>query len=179
MIKRIPLTALILLIFLWLGCAGPGKPDNGFFSKGMGLEQAVLCAQADLADPEAHLEFDLYFQKLIEIAQGNPQPENRRIFSQFLMWANHQGILTLRQSKAYYNRYFNITFMSLPDDYSVSASCPDKPGIVSAMTAELRQKEAGLVQACQDKESYYLAYEQYNTLLVILDAACLACAAGK
>jgi hypothetical protein len=173
------LAALILSGLVWAGCTGPVKPDNGFFSTGMSLEKAVLSAQEDLGDPAVHLQFELYFQRLLEIAQGNPNPENRRLFSQFLVWANHQGIVTLRQSQAYYNRYFNVTFMSLPDDYSVSASCPDKSGIVSAMTEELRQKEKGLVKACQDRERYYQAFEQYNTLLVILDATCLACAGRR
>ena len=162
-----------------LACAGQAKPDNALFSRGMGLEQAVSRAQEDLADTDAHPAFGMYFQRLLEIAQGNPDPENKRIFSQFLVWANQEGILTRRQSQDYYNRYFNITFMSLPDDYSVSASCPDKADMISAMGLELAQKEEGLVKACKDKESYYLAYEHYKALITVLDATCLACARGK
>jgi hypothetical protein len=170
---------LALWVFAGHGCMGPVKQESGFFRTGMGLEQAVVRAQQDLADPEAHPAFERYFNHLLEIASGDPDPENKRTFSQFLIWANHEGILTRRQSQDYYNRYFNTTFMSLPDEYSVASSCPDKAEIVSAMTAELRQKEAGLVRACQDKEAFYLAHEQYTTLLVVLEATCLACAGGR
>ena len=101
------------------------------------------------------------------------------LFSEFLLWCNSEGILTKVQSRDCYNRYFNDTFMSLPDAYNVCSSCPKKEDIMRDMEAELRQKEVGLMKACGDRDTYYSAHEQYNTILVVLEATCLACERGR
>ena len=40
---------------------------------------------------------------------------------------------------------------------------------------ELGQKEAGLLRACQDKNAYYRAADQYSSIMLLLDATCTAC----
>lgn len=166
---------MILLTTFISACVRQMKPDPTMpFHPGMGLRQAVTQAMKDLDDPERHTEFDRYFSGLVEIAENNPDITNKKIFSDFLLFANRKGILTKSMAQDYYNRYFNLTFMSLPDRYNVSSTCTNKTKILADMEAELLQKERGLLKACQDKETYYLAYDHYQTLKVVYDATCMA-----
>ena len=146
---------------------------------GIGLEKAIARTRTDLASYECQKKLDAYFQRLLEIAEGDPNLENKRLFSEFLLWCNSEGILTKVQSRNYYNRYFNDTFMSLPDEYNVCSSCPKRADIVRDMEVELRQKEQGLMRACGDRNAYYSAQEQYDTILIVLEATCLACERGR
>ena len=67
--------------------------------------------------------------------------------------------------------------MSLPDDYNVCSSCTaeTKQTIENQMENELRQKEEGLLKACRDKSAYYQASDQYNSILLLMDATCTSC----
>ena len=121
--------------------------------------------------------FDSYFGQLIDVAKRDPDMGNKRRFSEFLERAHDRGIIDKIQARSYYNRYFNTTFMSLPDDYNVCSSCTaeTKQTIENQMENELRQKEEGLLKACRDKSAYYKASDQYNSILLLLDATCTSC----
>ena len=144
---------------------------------GVDLEEALTHSREDLGHLECEALFDSYYERLIEVAKRDPDLQNRRKFSTFLEWANDEGIIDKIQARNYYNRYFNTTFMSLPDDYNVCSSCSEKSqsDLETQLEAELGQKEEGLLKACQDKDAYYIAMEQYDTILLLLDATCAAC----
>ena len=144
---------------------------------GVDLEQALAHSREDLGHLECEVLFDSYFGRLIEVAKRDPDMQNRRKFSDFLEWANDQGIIDKIQARTYYNRYFNTTFMSLPDEYNVCSSCSENSqrDLEIQLEAELGQKEEGLLKACQDKDAYYIAMDQYNSILLLLDATCAAC----
>jgi hypothetical protein len=144
---------------------------------GVDLEEALDHSRKDLGHLECETMFDSYFARLIEVAKRDPDMENKRRFSEFLEWAHDQGIIDKIQARSYYNRYFNTTFMSLPDDYNVCSSCPEETlkDIENQMEKELRQKEDGLLRACRDKSAYYKASDQYNSVLLLLDATCTSC----
>lgn len=176
----IGMIAGFLLVAFASACAQRVKPDPMMpFHAGMGLQQAVTRAMKDLEDPLHHPRFDLYFTGLVEIAENSPDVENKKVFSEFLLFANRKGILTKPMAQDYYNRYFNLTFMSLPDMYNVSSTCYEKTKILADMEAELLQKEQGLLKACRDKDTYYLAYDHYNMLRVVYDATCMASEAKR
>jgi hypothetical protein len=144
---------------------------------GVSLEQALTHSKEDLGRLECETMFDGYYMKLIEIAERDPDILNKRKFSDFLQWANEQGVIDKIQARNYYNRYFNTTFMSLPDDFNVCSSCSEKTqkDLEGQLEEELGQKEEGLLKACQDKEAYYRAADQYNSVMLLLDATCTAC----
>jgi hypothetical protein len=144
---------------------------------GVNLEEALAHSRKDLGHLECEPMFDDYFVRLIDVAKRDPDMENKRRFSEFLEWAHGRGIIDKIQARSYYNRYFNTTFMSLPDDYNVCSSCTGetKQSIEKQMGNELRQKEEGLLRACLDKSSYYIASDQYNSILLLLDATCMSC----
>ena len=144
---------------------------------GVNLEEALDHSRKDLARLECEPMFDSYFERLLDVAKRDPDIENRRRFSDFLIWANSGGIIDKIQARDYYNRYFNTTFISLPDDFNVCSSCPEgrKRDLELELQKELGQKEDGLLRACQDKPAYYAAADQYNSILLLLDATCTAC----
>jgi hypothetical protein len=141
------------------------------------LEEALDHSKKDLAHLECEILFDSYFEGLIEVAKRDPAMANKRKFSNFLEWANTEGIIDKIQARNYYNRYFNTTFMSLPDEYNVCSSCSERnqKDLEFRLEEELGQKEEGLLRACQDKNTYYLAADQYNSIMLLLDATCTAC----
>ena len=79
---------------------------------GHNLDQAMSAARFDLETGcEAH--FDDYLVRLLAIAEGDPGKENKAKFSDFLLWANEEGLLSKRQAREVYNRYFGIKYVSM------------------------------------------------------------------
>ena len=144
---------------------------------GVDLEEALAHSREDLGHLECESLFDSYYERLIDVAKRDPDIQNKRKFSDFLEWANAEGIIDKIQARNYYNRYFNTTFMALPDDYNVCSSCSEKrqKDLEIQLEEELGQKEDGLLRACRDKDAYYAAADQYNSIMLLLDATCTAC----
>ena len=110
---------------------------------GVNLEEALDHSRADLGHLECEPLFDSYFDRLIDVAKRDPDLQNKRKFSDFLQWANDEGIVDKIQARDYYNRYFNTTFMSLPDDFNVCSSCSEKrqSDLESQLEAELGRRK--------------------------------------
>ena len=142
------------------------------------LDGAVHSAKANLAAGcEAH--FDGYLDQLLEVAAGDPDPGNRQVFSEFLVWTSDSGLLSKRQAQETWNRYFNVKYVSLQGDYNNCAlTCPVRQQVLSQMEDELADKERGLLKAAQDRAGYYRADRLYQETELVLEATCRACAAG-
>ncbi|MFQ5608989.1 MAG: hypothetical protein ACE5F8_01815 [Woeseiaceae bacterium] len=143
------------------------------------LDDAMTAVKSNLrAGCKAH--FDRYYSDLLSIAEGDPKPENKRAFSEFLVWSTDQGLLSKRQAEEYYNRYFNVKFMSMKGDYNnCSHTCPNKEDVLYNMERELSDKEQGLLRVSKDNEGYYRADQLYQEVELVLEATCTACAAGR
>ncbi len=175
-----PLAALTVIVASTLvlaSCATSPPPCNGPQSKN--LNAAIDAVKSTLqAGCAAH--FDRYYDDLLNIAEGDPKAENKRIFSEFLVWSSDQGLLSKRQAKDYYNRYFNVKFMSLQGDYNnCSHTCPRRDRVMLNMERELTDKERGLLRVALDNEGYYRADELYQEVELVLEATCTACNAGR
>jgi hypothetical protein len=140
---------------------------------------------AAIADVETRLStgceyhFDRYFQELLVIAEENPGAENKSRFSDHLLGAHEMGVISKRQAKELYNRYFNVKFVSFTGDYNTCAqACPVQAQLLSNMQNELRDKQVGLLQASDDRTSYYRADHLLKETQLVLEATCRACAAG-
>ena len=168
---------IAVLALLTFSCAHKQYPSTCTLPSGVNLDEALAHSRKDLGRLECEQQFDSYYGRLIGIAKRDPDIENRRRFSDFLMWANDEGIIDKIQARYYYNRYFNTTFTSLQDDFNVCSSCSEnsKRNLEAELLKELGQKEDGLLRACQDKQAYYAAADQYNSILLLLDATCTAC----
>ncbi len=161
---------------LMSSCASSPPPCNGPQTKN--LNAAMSDVKTSLTGGcIAH--FDRYYDDLLSIAEGDPKAENKRLFSEFLVWSADQGILSQRQARDYYNRYFNVKFVSLQSDYNnCSHTCPRRDRVMLDMERELGDKERGLLKVSLDNAGYYRADELYDEVNLVLEATCTACAAG-
>ena len=162
---------------LLASCATTPPPCNGPQTKN--LDAAMTDVKNNLTGGcSAH--FDRYYDDLLDIAEGDPKAENKRLFSEFLVWSSEQGILSKRQARDYYNRYFNVKFVSLQSDYNnCSHTCPRRDSVMLDMERELGDKERGLLKVSLDNSGYYRADELFQEMDLVLEATCTACAAGR
>ncbi len=171
-------TALPLCLFAMLlsGCATTSQPDCPL-PEGNNLRIATEKSKAQLSQGCIAL-YDAYFDRLLSIAEGDPKPRNKQAFSEFLEWSTDNGVLSRRQAQAYYNRYFNVKFMSLAGDYNnCSYSCPRQAELLTRMEEELGDKEQGLLRVSLDRDSYYRADQLLKETELVLAATCTACSA--
>ncbi|MCP5092194.1 MAG: hypothetical protein GY949_14860 [Gammaproteobacteria bacterium] len=168
---------LIATTFIVTSCASTAPTCAAPQSKNLGA--AIATVQSSLMEG-CHAHFDRYYEDLLSVAEGDPKPENKREFSQFLVWASDKGLLSTRQAEDYYNRYFNVKFMSLKGDYNnCSHTCPNKQKVLFDMERELSEKERGLLRVSLDNDGYYRADQLYQEVELVLEATCTACAAGR
>ena len=176
--NRLPsILGLATLLLILASCASTAPTCAGPQSKN--LSAAIATAQSSLMEG-CHAHFDRYYDDLLEIAEGDPKPENKREFSEFLVWASDKGLLSNRQAEDYYNRFFNVKFMSLKGDYNnCSHTCPNKQKVLFNMERELEEKERGLLKVSLDNDGYYRADQLFQEVELVLEATCTACAAGR
>ncbi len=172
--------SLLLIIggsLILASCATSPPACNSPQSKN--LDAAIDSVKSNLnSGCAAH--FDRYYDDLLNIAEGDPKKENKRIFSEFLVWSGDEGLLSQRQAREYYNRYFNVKFVSLQSDYNnCTHTCPRMDRVMLNMERELSDKERGLLKVSLDNAGYYRADELYQEVELVLEATCTACAAGQ
>jgi hypothetical protein len=169
--------AFIAASALLTSCASTAPACNSPQSKNLGA--AIGTVQTSLMQG-CHAHFDRYYDDLLSIAEGDPKPENKRAFSEFLVWSSDQGLLSNRQAQEHYNRYFNVKFMSLKGDYNnCSHTCPNKRKVLTDMERELSDKERGLLRVSLDNDGYYRADQLYQEVELVLEATCTACSASR
>ncbi len=146
---------------------------------GHDLDKSFAVARNALSNGCAH-SFDDYFDRLLTIAEGDPDKQNQRRFSEFLVWSADQGIVSKRQATNLYNRYFNIKFIALMGDYNnCSHTCPKQRTVIANMEQELADKERGLLKVCADNAAYYQADHLLKETELVLEATCTACVARR
>ena len=175
-----PIKALTLLATcaaLLASCAATPPPCNGPQTRN--LNHAIEDVKSNLRGGcVAH--FDRYYDDLLSIAEGDPKLENKRIFSEFLVWSSDAGLLSQRQARDYYNRYFNVKFISMQGDYNnCSHTCPRRDRVMLNMERELGDKERGLLKVSLDSAGYYRSDELYQEIELVLEATCMACDAAR
>jgi len=169
------LAGLLAAATLLTSCATTPPPCNSPTTNN--LQVAVEQVQDELLNG-CEAQFDRYYDELLTIAEGDPRPENKRAFSEFLVWSKDQGLLSRRQAERYYNQYFNVKFVALEGDYNnCSHTCPRRDVVYKNMERELNAKERGLLKISLDNDGYYRANELYQEMELVLEATCTACAA--
>ena len=176
--NRLSFLAGLLATSLLLASCASTKPTCAS-PQSKNLSSAISTVQSTLMEG-CHAHFDRFYDDLLSIAEGDPKPENKREFSQFLVWASDKGLLSNRQAQEYYNRFFNVKFMTLKGDYNnCSHTCPNKQKVLFDMERELSDKERGLLKVSLDSDGYYRADQLYQEVELVLEATCTACAAGR
>jgi hypothetical protein len=170
-------TALALLLAGVVTACNSNPPREPVCNlpQGTNLDQALAAARFDLG-VGCEDRFDAYFQRLMSIAEGDPQADNKARFSDFLLWANTQGLLSKLQARTLYTRYFGVKYTSLQGDYSVcSEACPKKSQVLRDMQNELGDKEQGLLKVAADRRSFQRAHRLLQETELVLEATCTSC----
>lgn len=168
---------LPVLLTLLAACETTPVADVCNGSLGRDIDQAVSEVEARLASG-CEYHFDRYFTELLAIAENDPSPDNRKVFSDHLVAAKNLGVISQRQARERYNRYFNVKFVSLTGDYNTcSQACPDRRAVLSRMKLELADKELGLLRISNDQPAYYRADVLLKEADLVLEATCRACEA--
>ena len=110
------------------------------------LNAAIESAQ-DRLQQGCVAHFDGYMDQLLDVAAGDPDPDNKQAFSDFLVWAADTGLLSRRQAQETWNRYFNVKFVSLRGDYNNCAqTCPVgvDNGLITREIRKLFSQELGI-----------------------------------
>ncbi len=184
--NRTSLTAVALLIVSTqlAGCnTVSSRPEDTMHScapmLGHDLDKSFAMARQALSNGCAH-NFDDYFDRLLTIAEGDPDKQNKRRFSEFLVWSADEGIVSKRQATNLYNRYFNVKFIALMGDYNnCSHTCPNRHTVIANMERELADKERGLLKISADSAAYYQADHLLKETELVLEATCTACVASR
>lgn len=172
------LTFSLCLAAALAACSTTPVADHCSLPLSSGLDAAIAETEQRLQSG-CEYHFDRYFQQLLAIAEENPDAENKSRFSDHLIRAHEMGVISQRQARELYNRYFNIKFVSLTGDYNTCAqACPVQGEVMSNMQHELRDKQVGLLKATGDKTAYYRADHLLKEAQLVLEATCRACAAG-
>jgi hypothetical protein len=169
------LAAATLAALLTACNASPPRATACSLPEGTDLDRAISAARFDLTTG-CEQQFDGYFQRLLTIAEGDPNKDNPAAFSEFLIWANEEGLLSKRQARELYTRYFGVKYVSLISDYSVCAqTCPRRDEVMREMNRELVDKEQGLLKVSADQRKYYRANRLFQETELVLEATCEAC----
>lgn len=185
-INKIVKTGIIVgcLIVAMSGCSVKSTSTNATEDPGNSecplptsklTDEAFEEAKQTLADPECAYRFEAVWDSLLEIASGDPDPENKEKFSDLAGWARKQGIISTIQTKEYYTRYFHPNFVSLPDNYRTCSYCNQLDKIKAELRDEMRQKELGLDKVTRDKKGIAKARSDYKAIKLVLTATCEAC----
>ena len=167
-------SGLLLLALLAAGCTTPQTVSQCDLNLNAPLRSAMTNVERALGQ-DCGRYYESYVSELIAIASENPSDDNRRAFSDFLVSLSDSGMISKRQARNLYNRYFNVKFVSLDGDYSTGSQvCPDKDKVLLAMRQELLDKETGLVQVSNDPSSYYRADLLLQEAELVLEATCRA-----
>ncbi|MEE4301753.1 MAG: hypothetical protein V2J24_20110 [Pseudomonadales bacterium] len=172
------LVLCLLGAFALAGCESTPTTAQCTGRLGNDLDSAAREAEERLASGCTY-HFDDYFAEMLSLAEANPSPENRVLFSDFLVGQQQAGTISRRQARAHYNRYFGVKFVSLQGDYNTcSQTCPVRESVLADMRTELQHKERGLLRASEDSESFYRADTLLKEAELVLEATCRACEAG-
>lgn len=173
------LLSVLLVSLLLTGCATTQQTAHCVVDLKPPLRSAMALVEDRLAGDCGVLYQD-YVAQLIEMAKDNPSADNRKAFSDLLVNLSERGVISKRQAKQLYNRYFNVKFVSLAGDYSTcSQVCPVQDKVLLDMERELLDKEIGLLQASNDQAAYYRADMLLKESQLVLAATCRACESGE
>ena len=178
--NKFPLIAVGILASLTLAaCTTARTADACSVSLNSSLASSIRAVEGKLSEG-CEYGFEGYFVQLMDVAVNNPDPDNKRLFSDFLVRISEQGVISKRQAKAKYTRYFNVKFVSLTGEYNTcSQTCPVRSRVLAEMQSELLDKELGLIRASEDSVSYYRADHLLKEAQLVLEATCRACEAGN
>ena len=165
---------VVLCILLATGCAtgkqavvsAPPVVDTCPMPAGYRMKPAIETAKSTLTDcPE---KFDKVFLSLLDVAKHSPAPENAELIQDMLKDLIKQNKVSETYSKTLYQKYFSGTFVSIPD-VKVYRLPGETDSIKKALKRELEHKRIGMIESCNNKESYEHAEAEFARLVNFME----------
>jgi len=113
-------------------------------------------------------KLDEVFSAVLEVAKHSPAPENATLIQDMLKELIKQNKVSETYSKNLYQKYFSRTFVSIPDvkAYRLSAEIDT---IKKDLHRELELKRVGMIEGCNDKESYQYAEAEFTRVVNFME----------
>jgi len=106
-------------------------------------------------------KLDQVFIALIDIGKHRPDKENATLIQEMLKRLIKENRISETYAKTLYQKYFSPQFVTIPD-LKVYSLAGEVIAIKRVLKGELACKRIGLVDCCNDKESYKHAESQYS-----------------
>jgi len=140
------------------------------------LQVAINKTQAELSKRSCHYQFEDMHQQLLDIAKNDPDHNNGKKLLLFYKWSVNQGVISSRQGKEFYNRYFKATFGNvLPNDRNVCSIASIKDKLIIDLGHELQNKKIGLQLIMQNRDEFFEAQRIHNELVFLIETTLMAC----
>jgi hypothetical protein len=164
---------VILCVLLASGCmtgkhAVVSAPpvDTCPLPSGFQMAPAIETAKQTLSNcPE---KLDGVFSALLEVAKNSPAPENAALIQDMLKQLIKQNKVSAVYSKNLYQKYFSRAFVSIPD-VKVYRLAGEIDSIKKDMQKELALKRIGMIECCNDKESYKYAEAEFARVVDFME----------
>ena len=107
---------------------------------------------------------------------GAPGPENEARFAGLLRESVDRGIVSKRQARETFSRYFDPEFYVVKvEPRSSCSSLREKEALFAAMRGELAYKREGMLEILDDQARFREAQHHYNNLNLVFEAVSAAC----
>ena len=170
---RTKLLVIISCLLLGAGCMA-GKqvmvstpPVNPCpIPAGYQLKPAIETAEQTLQScPE---KLDQVFMALLDIAKHSPDKENGVLIQDMLKRLIRKNTISETYAKTLYQKYFSRRFATMPETkvYNLPG---ELHSIKKVLKEELALKRIGIVECCNDKESYKYAECEYARAICFME----------
>ncbi|MCB0390192.1 MAG: hypothetical protein KDD58_02820 [Bdellovibrionales bacterium] len=113
-----------------------------------------------------------YFENLLVLAAQDPGIQNLQALTEFIDWGVQEGVISESLSKLIRNEYFHYKFINLTS-LTLQDACLQYDNIRKNLTAEMKKKEMGLLNALGQEEKYKQAYNIiYPEIMYTLEDYC-------
>lgn len=160
-----------LLLLLLASCiATPQKPLEGVAAcplppKSKNLDEGLRQIKAFLSsNPYCNTLYEDYFLAALQIATQNPGIENRGKFAKFLSWSRDNGIITQKEGKNYFNRFFNPKYISISGNYNNCSQIDKREAILKSARDEMNDKKTGLMHVLNQPKLFKMSQNLYMDL---------------
>jgi len=170
---RTSLLILISCILLVTGCIN-GKQavvtapvaDTCPVPGGYKMKPAIETAKQTLIDCPDKL--DAVFAALLDVAKHSPDPENAALIQDVFKELIKRNKISEVYSKNLYQKHFSRMFVSIPD-VKVYRLPGEIDSIKKELEHELSLKRIGMIECCNDKESFDLVEAEFARILSFME----------
>ncbi len=165
-------TKLIVILFVMafsVGCAAEKKQvvvDSCPLPTGYKMGPAIDRAEQTLdLCPQ---KLDVVFQALLDIAKHSPNEENGAMIQGMIKRLIRKNLVSEKYSRELYQKYFSRTFVTLPDVKAYNLAS-EIDFIKKGLRKELRLKQIGFIECCNDREGYKKVEGEYARIVNFLE----------